>query len=320
MSSTPYGNPNVTFSFQEYCKGSTFSQLLRNVVKPGIYDGGLLSKIDNSTIAIAPFTAALNVGDDKLVTVSTSSSFNLTVAEATPVLYMSFSWADSSTNYPDYTFRAAGAGPSTNEICLGTVIFSAGNVSSFNYTNRTVGLINNDSSSLYATGYLKFDATDSAYMYESSSGVITINDSINTSKINSVEFSGGEINIPSGGEINHNGTPIAGYLDNGTPFYKKQIDIGDWNMDSSLGVDVAHGLSDYKQIISARAIIRSDDDSNYLPLDVIIDPASNACGGSIYLFDTTNVSLRRVTGGSFDSTSYDSTSFNRGWIYIEYTI
>jgi len=175
---TNYGTCDITWSYQEYTQGKEFSKYLRDCLRPGFYKGFMFSKLDDSTVTIAAGTALLNVGDDKLVHIRTSTSFNLTVAEATPVLYASFSWSDQVNNYPVYEWKAVGAGASTNQSCLGRVNFSGGNVDgTFDYTNRSRGLIDTDGN-IYSPGYLKFDSTDTAYMYESSSGVINIVNSI----------------------------------------------------------------------------------------------------------------------------------------------
>lgn len=86
------------------------------------------------------------------------------------------------------------------------------------------------------------------------------------------------------------------------------IDIGDWDMDTTSPTSVAHGLT-RSTIRAADVIIRNDADSAYYKL-------SNY--GQISFTDT-NVSLARDAGSVFDSTSYDSTSYNRGWITIWYT-
>ena len=45
---------------------------------------------------------------------------------------------------------------------------------------------------------------------------------------------------------------------------------------------------------------------------------SGAPQGGVGQTDATNVVLHRLTGGTYDNTFYDSTSYNRGWVVIEY--
>ncbi len=95
------------------------------------------------------------------------------------------------------------------------------------------------------------------------------------------------------------------------------IEIGDWNMDSTGTLNVAHGLT-YTKIRGVHGVIKDDAGTNYYPLTTGYDIASSM-DASIYAFDTTNVKLTRKASGFFDSVNFDSTSYNRGWITIKYT-
>jgi hypothetical protein len=129
-----------------------------------------------------------------------------------------------------------------------------------------------------------------------------------TATTGNIVATAGNINIVAG-ELQHNGNPVAGYLDDGTPYYKKIIDIGDWDMVTTPNVSIAHGLT-YTNIISIYVNIIRDDSVR------IYDFTSNN-GGTVYS-TSTNIELYRTTGGLFDTTNYNSTSFNRGSIEIEY--
>ncbi len=97
----------------------------------------------------------------------------------------------------------------------------------------------------------------------------------------------------------------------------KTIDIGDWNMDSTTDISVAHGLT-LSTIRFVSITIRNDADSAYYPISGRSDTTA-ALDAQIRSLNSTNVTLRRSTGGPFDGTDYDSTSYNRGWITIWYT-
>lgn len=102
---------------------------------------------------------------------------------------------------------------------------------------------------------------------------------------------------------------------------RKIVNIGDWNMYSTGGTgtkSVAHGLSstDWKKIKSISVLIRNDADNAYTPLNSV-----NSIGlpnGGITDYGATNINLLRALTLDFDSASYDSTSYNRGWVTIEY--
>jgi len=104
---------------------------------------------------------------------------------------------------------------------------------------------------------------------------------------------------------------------NGTTLKCKIIQIGDWNMDSTNAVNVAHGLSsNYLKIRAIRAMILHDDGAQYFALESVT--TGGAIGGGTGTIDSTNVQLVRVISGVFDSTNFDSTSFNRGFLFITY--
>lgn len=100
----------------------------------------------------------------------------------------------------------------------------------------------------------------------------------------------------------------------------KVIDIGDWDMNATTTVTVAHGIgAAFANIRQIRVVIRNDADTT-----IFFDSDSSTSGGSasdLNMFvDTTNVTLNRVVGSGFDNTLFDSTSYNRGFITIWYTV
>lgn len=102
------------------------------------------------------------------------------------------------------------------------------------------------------------------------------------------------------------------------PLKIKVVDIGDWNMDLTGGVNIAHGLA-VNTIRSVVAMIRSDAGSNHYPLDMV-DSSTNAdAQGGYGGISGSNITLLRLTDGFFDgNTNFDATSFNRGWVTIHY--
>jgi hypothetical protein len=94
----------------------------------------------------------------------------------------------------------------------------------------------------------------------------------------------------------------------------KYLEIGDWNMDGTASVTVAHGL-DTSKFINVSAAIKQDVVAN-----PIYDLFSEG-GGSISWDPSPTsspVTLWRTAAGFFDNTDYDQTSYNRGWILITY--
>jgi len=94
----------------------------------------------------------------------------------------------------------------------------------------------------------------------------------------------------------------------------KIIEIGDWNMDTTTGLNKNHGLT-LGDIRSISVIIIDDTGAASIPLDY--DLGGTGASGN-YLATSTQIQLLRTTGGVFDNAGYNSTSYNRGWITIQY--
>ena len=90
----------------------------------------------------------------------------------------------------------------------------------------------------------------------------------------------------------------------------KEINIGDWDMDATVNISVAHGVADYKKIRSVEIVIRNDADT--------LSFAFTGSSVNFVSFDSTNINMSRATTGVFDTTDFDSTSYNRGFITIHY--
>lgn len=99
----------------------------------------------------------------------------------------------------------------------------------------------------------------------------------------------------------------------------KVIEMGDWNMDALSTISFAHGL-DITKIRSISAIIRDDANAKYVDFISNASNSSATTTGSYTLYaNTTNIVMFRFTGGMYDSVAYDATSYNRGWVIIQYT-
>ena len=98
-------------------------------------------------------------------------------------------------------------------------------------------------------------------------------------------------------------------------FKTKTVNIGDWNMDITASVTVAHGIGTFTKIRSVSAVIINDASSSIQNLE---SSDITGVGNGIITIDSTNITLFRVTGQTFDGTDYDSTPFNRGYVTIHY--
>lgn len=100
------------------------------------------------------------------------------------------------------------------------------------------------------------------------------------------------------------------------PYKHKEVAIGVWDMETTDGVDVAHGL-DASKIKEISVIIYSDDANIIWPLNRSESTTNGTSAGGWQINQASKVSLYRLDGGIFDNGSFNSSS-NRGIVYIDY--
>jgi hypothetical protein len=140
-------------------------------------------------------------------------------------------------------------------------------------------------------------------------------------------FTGGNtLNVPninySAGPLTLSGNPgvvVTGNLQanngfrtntGGDYWHKIFLNIGDWDMDTNATKTVPHGLT-FANIRSVKVFIRNDANNTWYDI-------FSQGGGTIFSVDGTIVTLTRTASGIFDNTSFDVTSYNRGYIEITY--
>lgn len=90
------------------------------------------------------------------------------------------------------------------------------------------------------------------------------------------------------------------------------ISIGDWDMDGTTIVNVAHGVGDFTKIRVLGITIRNDANDTYYELN-----RGNALGGGVASINSTNIVLYRTVPSDFDTTDFNATGYNRGWVTIQ---
>ena len=91
----------------------------------------------------------------------------------------------------------------------------------------------------------------------------------------------------------------------------QELEIGDWDMFATTIISVTHGLSidEFESLRDLTVTIKDDPNTTY------------HSGPSVDIslkVNTSGIVLTRTVGGVFDTTNFDSTSFNRGFITFTY--
>ncbi len=98
------------------------------------------------------------------------------------------------------------------------------------------------------------------------------------------------------------------------------IEIGDWNMQGTTAVTVVHNLA-LSNMRAVNVLVRLDGDGDRVPLTFSTggDPSAGTIGGR-FSVTTAGVACYRFADGFFNGPAFNSTSYNRGWIVIEYEV
>lgn len=107
---------------------------------------------------------------------------------------------------------------------------------------------------------------------------------------------------------------------NGQILRIKVIDLGDWDMDTTGLLDIDTAIP-YTNWIHAEITIRGDPGSAWLLQNLCGDygaPTGNGRWNHELAKGDNIITIRRETGGIFDSIGFDQTPYNRGWLMLWY--
>lgn len=213
MGTTNYGNANVTFDYKEPATGQDFGRFLKGVIKPGFYYGGTVTRSNPLELTISPFIILFNVGDNQIIHYVTSTSFtiNATGNQATPILYFTYTWADSESNWLDIGFRALASARATNEITVGLINFDSPTVinavTPITLSYRTYGLID-ESGNVNVESNLFVGSEKDTYFSHTGTAAQTLTGGLTVTGISNVTGllnANGGIVIPTGKSVAING-------------------------------------------------------------------------------------------------------------------
>jgi len=139
MGTTNWGTQTISIDYAQAGTSQEFNKINFELLPPGIYKGGLLSKKDANTVYLSPFTCYIK--DDSIelgVRVSTLNTIEKTISEATPYIILQFSWNNVVANYLDVFAKAKGDIIAT-DIIVGKGDYQGGVLQdTFLYDERTI--------------------------------------------------------------------------------------------------------------------------------------------------------------------------------------
>lgn len=188
MSTVNLGAQTITFDYKEPAKSVDFNELLRDLLRPGVYKGGNLSitktfTVDgNNEISIDPFHLFLNTDYTEAsilynLAIHASTRSNILIDPGTQTggeryIFVGYTHIKTIENWLDFRVDNS-ITPLTNEIIIGTITYNGvGDVTAITDANRTYGgLYTIDSQTYKHVNY-----GDSGIMNDGNLGIGTLSD------------------------------------------------------------------------------------------------------------------------------------------------
>lgn len=140
MGTTNFGNQIISWKYKSDFTASLINKILAKLIAPGIFEGGTLTVYSATVARLDVFVAAILCPTGQLVKITTQELISITVDEDTPYIAVKMDWEDSATNYADIV-QLASEDITSNHVIFGKCLFTAGSLTGFDLTQRTVGYI-----------------------------------------------------------------------------------------------------------------------------------------------------------------------------------
>jgi len=146
MGTTNFGNQTVSFDYKTPGKSETFNKLNYEILPVGMYQGGVLTRTDTTTVQLSQFTMFIEDSINKLgIRISTASTIDMTVNVLTPYIIARYSWSNVENNYADIIVIAY-EDILADDLIIGRCVYNTLNEleATFDYTRRTVSSLQYD--------------------------------------------------------------------------------------------------------------------------------------------------------------------------------
>lgn len=158
------GNQTVTVLYYSQVTSPVVNRLGQDVRKPGIYSGGYLTKVSDTSVSVSTFTAEIGDGTYQ-VRCATGSAVTVTVSTTNIYVVLRWTYTGSATN--DYVeFVATNfAGILSTDVIVGKCLFAGSTLTTFDYGYDTTNKITNRTTPNVQDLFLKVEQMETASMY-----------------------------------------------------------------------------------------------------------------------------------------------------------
>ena len=164
MGSTNHGTQDIHHRYYEEITAENRSKRLLDILPAGIYSGGYLTRVTDSRVSLGTWVAELRDGSSQ-ISVRTAAAATLdsttldsgSISSATPYLVMRWGFNTVIANYVEIHALASLSARQENDVVIGRCVFDGATLSSFDYSDRTFPMIQDQN--------LRVEATSDTEMY-----------------------------------------------------------------------------------------------------------------------------------------------------------
>lgn len=168
MGSTNYGNQIQSIQYAAPADAVTWNKLMRDVQSPGLYAGGLLTKISDISVSLSALVCSIKDANYQL-RIETQAAVTVAVTSSTPYVILRWAYSASATNYMD-VMAVSLINIQANDVVVGLCTYSGSTLLGFDYSVRT--------SPISLMTYCKVTPTATPSLYLSvGAGVVSLGDS-----------------------------------------------------------------------------------------------------------------------------------------------
>ena len=135
MGTTNYGNQTITIQFLDSVDSGVVNKLTKDVLPVGIYSGGKITKVSNTSVTIDSLVVLISDGTYQ-ATIRTASTVTLAVSSSTPYIILRWVQPTATGYYMDFMAVAEG-NIQEHDLIVGKCIYSGSTMTGVSYENKT---------------------------------------------------------------------------------------------------------------------------------------------------------------------------------------
>jgi hypothetical protein len=133
---TRTGNQTVYYHYRTALNAAEFNKRLNTTIPVGVYSGGELTRIDDTTVEVAAYEVEVSDGTYQ-VHIKATTPTDVTVAAATPYVVFRYTYSEAEEWYGAF-HAVAYDDIQANDIVFGKCVYSGANMTGTEYSEKTI--------------------------------------------------------------------------------------------------------------------------------------------------------------------------------------